>query len=373
VNENSGGGSQTMMRQLLLTLLIFTVFLVGCSKRPQPTYKGPEPPFEFVKTLSNARTIAEVYHQIKVINLRTPDTIFIGDIRNIHVNKLGQIAIIDRANRTPVVFDSSGNFLFFLGKYGAGPGECRGASAVSYNEGRKQWIVADGVSLGVLLFDDSGKFLSSFRVPSFVSKIYSDESGHLYLFMPTRRMDCLVEARDYTGRLIKCFSPPNTLLKRLPFELKGGSICSDNRRVFVTHYIGSSIEAFDNTGQLDSEFPLKGLADYLPPDESRIFESPRKFISSFTGVTGLFIAPYDMLVVQYSQMQFSNEGARSTYKVPLTWLAFFRQDGTLLGQGIRSPVGFYVSDSHGRLYSMLEPSSVNENTRIVIWALKHFQ
>ncbi|MGC8898623.1 MAG: 6-bladed beta-propeller [Bacteroidota bacterium] len=360
-----------MIRELLLTLLGVAVFFAGCSRRPEGTYKGPEPPPELVKTIKNARSVTEVYHQLKVIALHMPDTVFVGDIRDMIVNRLGQIAIVDEANRTPVVFDSSGNFVFFIGRYGAGPGECRRATSVAYNERTKQWIVADGASHLVLLFDHSGKFLSSFRVPSSVYQIYCDESGHIYLFMPARRVDYLVEERDYTGRFITGFFSPTTILKKLPFVLKGGSICGDGARVFVAHYISSSVGVFDSAGQLNSRFPLEGLANYIPPDESRIYEPPLKFVSSFSGVTRLFIAPYGMLGVQYSRMKSARESATGRLEMSDIWLALFRQDGIPLGQGIRS-VRFLAADSYGRLYSVIEPSSLNENAKVVVWALRHF-
>jgi len=359
-----------MIRRLLLALLGLAVFLVECSKHPQPAWRGPEPPPELLKTLRSARTITEIYHQVKVIDLRMPDTVFVGDIKDMFVNRLGQIAIVDEANRTPVVFDSSGNFLFFIGRYGAGPGECRGATAVSYNERTKQWVVADGPSKLVLLFDRSGGFLSSFRVPSSVFKIYCDQYGHIYLFMPARRVDYLVEERDYAGGFIRGFFPPTTILKKLPFVLKGGSISGDSTNVFVTHYLSSSVEVFDSAGQLYSRLPLKGLANFVPPDESKIYKPPRDFVDSFTGVIASFILPYGMLGVQYNGLP-SESATTGGHQIPHIWLAVFSRDGTVLGEGIRS-LPFWVSDSYGRLYSTIEPSSVNGSPKIVVWALNRF-
>lgn len=283
------------------TQSIFSILLLfalgSCSKQSD---KLQNTPFEFVNQLQHATTIDDVFKPAQIINLAYSDTIFLGDITYMDITKDGRLVTLDRANRTPLVFDSTGKFLGKIGYFGAGPGEFERASAVCYDDSNQIWYVADNSLMRMSLFKNSGEYLRNFKIGAKIQELHVNRYGEIYLFMPDKRGGNLMECLNSNGEIITSFLNSD-IIQKLPFVLYGGGFCLAHDRIFAAHYLSSDLSCFDYQGKLKFRFNLKNSKAYIPPSDPEKVRDGAAFLGSFTGIIKIFRGPFGVILVEYGR------------------------------------------------------------------------
>ncbi len=102
--------------------------------------------------------IIDIYY----IPLESKDNCILEDIKNIRINK-NQI-LIKFFNRI-LLFRTDGSFVSKIGNEGRGPNEFQVAHDVEIDERNQNIYLIDGWEKKVLVFSETGEFLSSFKIP----------------------------------------------------------------------------------------------------------------------------------------------------------------------------------------------------------------
>ncbi|MDZ7367477.1 MAG: 6-bladed beta-propeller [candidate division KSB1 bacterium] len=352
--------------------LIFLIALIfGCA---QKTEIPKELPAEFVSMLKRATTNEGIFKLINAIPLAPHDTIYVGNITYLDVTKDGRLVILDRANHTPLVFDSTGKFLNRIGKHGAGPGEFERASAVCYDDSNQIWYVADNSLLRISIFKNTGEYLRDFKIAAKIHEMRISKAGELYLFMPNRRDGEMIECVSSTGKRIASFFSPD-IIQKIPFGIFGGGFCFTRPGVVTAHFVSSEVKYFDYRGKLKFKVDLISLKNYSPPPDTRNIQSPADFMNSFTGIAEILRGPFEVILVQYHRRAATNKSGQGATGKPTTYLAFLTRDGKVLASGIEISTGYFASDDRGDLYSVEYPEApTNQHGNPVInkWTLKSF-
>lgn len=357
-------------RGLLLFLLCLPVglgFYSGCSK---PTAKHTAGiPDGIVQGLRNARTSNQVFSLIRSINLDSSGGAFLGTITALCVGADGIIVTLDRANSTPMVFDSTGKFIARIGRKGGGPGEFQKCSSICYDDSSRVWYVADNTSERISEFSNDFTYLRSFKVSSFVTALVAPRDlGRLYVFESGLHDGNVIHVFNPVGTEISSFCQPGELMRHLPFEIYSGGICADDGISVVTP-LASSIRFFSYDGTLREQVELKSLMGYIPPDPAKLSWKPAAFMASFTSVSSLLRGPYGIIIAQYGVGPVLSHDSEVKPKIR-EYIAFLAADGTLISSGIERDHSYLCSDEHGNLYSV---EYQNDGSPIVKkWAMRTF-
>lgn len=354
-------------RWMNCTMLLVAVLLAGCTKSAQQRHTLP---VSVIEAIASARTQSDLFVNTKTIPLLTPDTVFIGDVHSIAVTAEGSICLIDAANSSPSVFDSTGRYRFQLGRRGAGPGELRRPTAVTYDEPRRQWIVADGPLRKLQLFDDEGRALKSFAIKGNVHSLLVNSRGDYLLFMPTLAFASsghLVTRLDYTGNLVSRFYEPSGNIRELNFPIQGGGMCEVAGMLAVAHYASTEIDIFDVDDRLRSKVSLSAVPGYVPLDRNQLIH-PRTLVSVFTGVMSVCRGPYDLLFILYGNNPTEADVRAGKYQRHIH-LAIASWDGKILG-AVKLTDPLFAADPNGNLYSVDDPSNERENPVVHQWSFR---
>jgi hypothetical protein len=353
-----------------LTILLM-VLISGCAKKsdaPQPLPAG------FVRLLKRATTNDDILKLAKTIPLAPGDTTFVGNILYLYVTKDGRLATLDRANHTPLVFDSTGKFLGKIGNFGAGPGEFEKASAVCYDDSNQIWYVADNSLLRVSVFKNSGEYLRDFKIAAKMHELHISNAGELYFFMPNKREGEMIECVNAHGEKLASFFSANVISQPL-FVLYAGGFCATRVGIFAAHYMSTDIRCFDYHGKMKFKAGLAGLTGYIPPPDPKSFRSSVDFMASFTGIMKILRGPFETIIILYQQRTAGRPNEQGGAAKVINYLAFLTTNGKVLASGLKSSVGYWTSDEQSRLYSVEYPeSTANQagNPVINVWTLKSF-
>lgn len=362
----------TCIKCALRFLVISWIALIaGCSKRGDEVQFVPS---GFINLLKHAGTNDDIFMLVKTMPLMLEDTTFVGDLTYMNVTTDGRLAILDRANHIPLVFDSTGRFLGKIGKIGTGPGEFEHASAICYDDSNQIWWVADNTLLKISTFKNSGEYLRDFKVAANIQGLYSSNNGSVLYFMPNKRSGGLEECVKANGERVTSFFSSD-IIKKLPFALYGGGLCLTRTGVFASHYLSSELNCFDYRGNLKFKTSFIGLTDYLPPqlDKNKV-QNPMEFLTSFTGIVSILRGPFEVIIVQYRRIVKKTSG-RGEVENPLNYLAFISSNGEVLASGIKTSIGYWASDERGNLYSVGYPDASpnqHENPLINKWTIRNF-
>jgi hypothetical protein len=328
----------------LLRCFIITQFVACGENIPQ----ADDLPEDIAQMIRSSSRFEQLYAVTKTIHLVAPDSIPLGDIQSISVTRHGSIAVLDRANPCPTVFDSSGRFLYRLGRSGAGPGEFRNATAVAFDEGHREWSVADGPLRRVHVFGDSGNHIGTTSVSGRVHGLITLPDREYLLFLPGRwGIEPLVERVDRSGNVISQFFTPTKLERNIPFALSGGGICATRFSIAAAHYLSSEISFFDVSGSVLRTVDITNATGYLPPDMSKVMQR-RVFMASMTGILAILNGPYGLTLAEYGNSPSRTDLDAGKHK-RLLYLAFVRDNGELLGS-VSLPEPITASDPYGNLY-----------------------
>jgi hypothetical protein len=342
----------------------------GCTKQPE---KARDLPAGFISQLNKASVSDDIFELSRTIPLRTPDSVFVGDITYLYITSDRRFITLDMANRMPLVFDKTGGFIFRIGKVGEGPGEFKRASAVCYDSLASLWYIADNSRMKILVFRDIGEYVREFGIQAKVYELQVGMRGELYLFMPNKRDGNMVEClKPINGEHIASFLS-SSIIAKIPFVIYGGGLCITRNGVFAAHYLSSDLCSFDELGKLKFKVYLRDFDSYIAPSFSEELHNIPEFFSSFTGISRILHAPFDLILVQYQKDEVSKENKRRLS--PTIYIALVTGRGEVLCSGINTSVGYFASDTDGDLYSIEYPEPSNsqqDNPVINQWTLKKF-
>lgn len=347
--------------------MLVAVLLAGCTKSRQQRHVLPA---SVIEAIASARTQSDLFVNTKTIPLLTPDTVFIGDVRSIAVTVERSICLIDAANSSPSVFDSTGRYLFQLGRRGAGPGELRGPTAVTYDEPRRQWIVADGPLRKLQLFNNQGKALETLPIQGKVHSLLVNSRGDYFLFMPTLAIGGskpLVTKLDGRGKNVSWFYEPSGIISELTFPIHGGGMCQVAEMIALAHYASTELEIFDSTGQLQSRVPITDAPGYIPPDRDELMR-PWALMSVFTGIISIFRGPYGLILIQYGNSPKEADVQAGKYQ-RFIHLAIATWDGRILG-AVKLIHPLFAADPKGNLFSVDDPTNESDRPVIRQWSFR---
>lgn len=329
----------------------------GCTAGVESPAAVPAP---FVAMVGESTADIQVYHRVQRIPLATPDSLFVGEIVSVSGWPDG-FGVLDRANATPLVFDSGGTFQFRLGQRGTGPGEFMRASAMAFHPQEDRWFVADSKTLRISWFSRIGEFLGDCACPSTATELALVEDTLMCVFLPKARTGGLVRLLDYSGRSVVEFFPPSQFVATFPFNVAGGGMLCRNGRIFASHYLSDSFGVYTTRGSHIDTREMRAWGSYVPI-QTQVPGDPQEVLRSFTGVTKLLPGPYGSILVQYSFWGSTDDGTRR-------YCAFVDSNGVIVGHPLRAEEAYMGVDWRGRILSVEypPPGNVKSNPTLVVW------
>lgn len=164
-----------------------------------------------------------------------------GNLNDITVSSAGNVIVVDTKTLRVLKFSKDGTFLHYIGKgRGDGPGEFRVPWIVT-TDPKENVYVADHGSSSVLMFNDHGVFVDSFKTRNAPTSIAVDQKGHVFLgYWQSRSEGVYIYKYNLKGDLLAKFCKPNDPKLAYQVEMSGysGSLCvlSDGNIVYSFHY-----------------------------------------------------------------------------------------------------------------------------------------
>lgn len=116
------------------------------------------------------------------VELKPAKGIYIARISDLLVRK-GNYIVNDRRGKQVLIFDQKGNFKNILGRLGKGPGEYVNVASIDINSSN-EILVLDVGNMKVSKYNMGGKFIKSFNINGFASRILADNEDGFYLYDP---------------------------------------------------------------------------------------------------------------------------------------------------------------------------------------------
>ena len=191
-----------------------------------------------------------------------------ANILDIAVSNHGNIIIIDSRTVRVLKYSKSGKFLCYIGKgKGEGPGEFRRPWIVTVDNKENIYIADHGSSL-VLIFNDRGDYIKSFRTLYNPQSIAADSKGNVYLgYWSSRHGGAFIYKYDNNGKLLAKFCSPNNAKIAAVVEETGNSgalsLTPDGNLVYSFHYPYDT-RIYSTDGKLHRRFARENKS-YEPP------------------------------------------------------------------------------------------------------------
>ena len=187
-SERNTKNSQRLRRRYILCLLCqiclviqFMVFFYFCAQKPG------EKDFSLKKELE--------------IGLLEGDKDYIfGQITDVKIDSLGNIFVLDVKMNRVVKYDRDGIFILRFGKKGVGPGEFENPRTIALNSSGKVYVLD---FRKVIVFDEKGGFIKSFRLDFMGVDIAIDDKGNLVIL--GARSNQLFNVYDSEGDYLHSF------------------------------------------------------------------------------------------------------------------------------------------------------------------------
>lgn len=143
-------------------ILIFFIFFIGggCSIKPKETNKNI-PLYRVDLDKEKEISVSEIFSQIDIIPLKTPNSIVCSGIKSIVFKD--NLFFLDWRQKIIICFDLNGNFRYQINSKGRGPEEYSDILAISTDRYNDYLMVLDRQSM--LQFDLSGNFLKKIKYP----------------------------------------------------------------------------------------------------------------------------------------------------------------------------------------------------------------
>ena len=109
-------------------------------------------------------SISDYLKSVRYVKLELSDESLIGEITKLEVFE-NRIYVHDLKTKSVFVFSIDGRYLFKINNVGQGPGEYLQVNFFGIDRDRKEMVLSDFVSMKILRYDLSGKYLSTQKVP----------------------------------------------------------------------------------------------------------------------------------------------------------------------------------------------------------------
>lgn len=271
-------------------------------------------------------------------------------VRDVEVDSLGNIFILDAGNFRIVKFSPDGDFLWQGGKKGDGPGEFK--DPIDLALGKGDYFVLDRGNGRIDRFAADGEYLSSIKLRKNITAISYVPSGKL---LATENIPGIVGSRahimDLDGELLltyqEFFQYGPQLPERVGVMLGEGFQVLRDGQVYLSTPFPYEIWKFDAHGKLLMK--IKKESPYLkPPDIDAKVDGGSPTVSfRLRGRPGPCYLTADGLLVNFCWWEKDKEG-----KEIESTLDFFDEEGRFL-RSYPSPVkvGYFAGiDELGKLY-----------------------
>ncbi|NIM58399.1 MAG: 6-bladed beta-propeller [Candidatus Aminicenantes bacterium] len=211
--------------KLVLTMAIFFLFLVSCTKTKISEKVEWRGEIEYENGVKVVKNPAEPVYGEMLLDLEEDlavgreddDNYMFYRVRKIDVDDQGNIYVLEGGNCRLQKFDPDGQYLQTIGKKGQGPGEFERPSKLSLGEENNIYI---SEYRKIHIFNGKGKFINSILLSDFITdfSIASDKSifGIASIRSDVESKQCFVKL-DHKGKMIKNiaqFDYPAKLVQR---------------------------------------------------------------------------------------------------------------------------------------------------------------
>jgi len=173
------------------------------------------------------------------------------------VARSGNIYVFDDGNSRVVKLDSSGKFIAEFGQRDSGPEAIERAGlndSIAVDENENVYI-SDPATPKVLIFNSSGAFQRSFRVPFAMTSITVNSKREIFLTADTPRSTELIYVFSEAGKFLRRFgerliNSPGGLARNINIAV---AACDANDNLFVAFRSWPLIRKYSPEGKLISE------------------------------------------------------------------------------------------------------------------------
>lgn len=227
------------MNKFAREILIIFVLLVqlGCNNE-----KKPDRPIEVEVISIDAKSgsqseLSEQIQLVKALKLETTEESLIGNIDKIVVLD-DRVYILDRfVAKALFVFDTTGTFLFKMGKVGKGPGEF--LSPNDFSVGKDGIKVLCNATYRILEWNKSGDYISEERIPYRVLNFHQYPKDIIFFENePSSDFAVWIAKR---GKLTDKFMERERADASLPIYPEAGGFKSNNALVTIRPYLSTNI------------------------------------------------------------------------------------------------------------------------------------
>ncbi len=228
-----------------LFIIIGSIFLVGTKVLSQNT------PEKLIK-------IEEIYS----LEGKEDTNFYFYWPSDMETDSKGNIYVVDTYNNRIQIFDSQGNFLRTIGKYGEGPLDLNKPEDACVDEKNKNIFIADTRNRRIQICSFDGKFIKSIRLDIFPQRIEVIGLNLYISSLPVSQKGkekALIKKMDKEGRVVNEFiSPINT--KELALYLLYNTILmkkDKNGNLVIARKFGvNEILIFDSKDKLQKKFEI---------------------------------------------------------------------------------------------------------------------
>lgn len=297
----------------------------------------------------------EVFRADRRIALEEDENDPVVDLSAVTVLSDGGLLVVDQPASRVRRFDGEGNRNGVVGRRGEGPGELRQPSSAVAGPGDTLFVVQRG-GPRLTAYGPDGAPARAFEVPGSYGHWVAMVGDGLVVGIGT--LSERYAALTRTGETIATFGVRRPAPSRFP---AGNFIVDDHQavagdRILVNTSFSPRIRVYDSEGDSVRAFgePPPSWTGAAPPSPGEVEggsdeEQMRRWLTSFTIVTGLATVGDSLVVVQHGRHDPTPEQA---YRVRHEWIDVYHLDGTKLYEGI--PLEEPIVAGGDRLYTLGE-------------------
>ena len=171
-----------MKTKLYVTVFLWAVITSSCSKKDKyhEQFADISDVEEIVIDTKNGKKIPfdSFIQKIEFLKLETTEDNLLGEISQILFKDSLLVVVDKRISRSVQVYNLQGDFKYKIGNIGAGPAEYTSVTHVCFIPGTDQISILDGPGHKVIIYDITGKYLSSHQTPFMLYYFEYLESGN---------------------------------------------------------------------------------------------------------------------------------------------------------------------------------------------------
>lgn len=344
-----------VFRNLHFIMIVASIIVhLHCDSAKDETHSrfdiGPaETPSETIlELIRNAKTFDDLFEP-DTINLNFPSDLVVGDIREIHVLKTGEILISDwQYANMALLFAQDGEFIRQIGAQGQGPGEYRSPMFLS-STSNNEIVIGDPGLRRITFYSLKGEYLHSFHFEHPISDMVVTPSNKVLIHNTIGMMvegEKTIWVYNFEGKLLNRFGRRSSIADKISkivtqiFE--GPFLIADENAYyemdFADYHIrkywdegksslifGQQPEQWRSLAAVEESFSQKGLI--TPEKFRRIRNFVKDEFPKYSFVYGFhFLSPGILAVLNYN-------GEKSGFSNQI-YYDFYTTNGTLIREGV---------------------------------------